>query len=131
MREPDIERDGWCLESGEAYDAAAPDTFPIPTVKERLNLQIGDFAKLIFRIHVEDVDDPFPAERMWVIVSDIRQDGYTGILDNDPDAVAENDLFWSGIELPFEACHVIQIMPGDENSKAIVADGPKRRWPRD
>ncbi|MCJ1962802.1 hypothetical protein [Novosphingobium mangrovi (ex Hu et al. 2023)] len=27
MREPDLQVDGWCLDDGEVYHAAAPDTF--------------------------------------------------------------------------------------------------------
>jgi len=33
MREPDFDRDGWCLEDGEERHREAPDKFWIPSVK--------------------------------------------------------------------------------------------------
>ena len=54
--------------------------------------------------------------------------GYLGILDNDPCSVAENDDFWSGIELPFGPQHVINIDERDDKTIALAAQGPKKRW---
>jgi hypothetical protein len=68
MRQPDIQLDGWCLDSGEAYHADAPSTFWIPARDRRESLQPGDFAKLIFRISVDNLEEPVTVERMWVIV---------------------------------------------------------------
>ena len=67
---------------------------------------------------------------MWVLVRERLDGGYLGILDNDPDAIAENDEFWSGIELPFEPRHVIDILARNENTTALAEKEPKRRWPR-
>lgn len=131
MREPDFENDGWCLDDGEECNRAAPDTFWIPSLDAREGLLPGDLAKLIFRIHVADPQNPISVERMWVIVRERIPGGYLGILDNDPDALAENDVFWSGIELPFSARHVIDIDDRDENTIALAAQIPKRRWPGD
>ena len=130
MREPDFEADGWCLDDGEEYQRAAPSTFWLPTREARESLQPGDLAKLIFRISLDDPDEPVAVERMWVLVRERITGGYLGILDNDPDALTENDEFWSGIELPFEPHHVINIGERDENTIRLAAQEPKRRWPR-
>lgn len=128
MREPDFDVDGWCLDDGEEYHRAAPDTFWIPGREAREGLQPGDLAKLIFRINVDDPEAPVAVERMWVLVRERTPGGYLGVLDNDPDALAENEEFWSGIELPFAARHVINIDERDENTIALAAEEPKRRW---
>ncbi|WP_242127585.1 hypothetical protein [Sphingobium sp. Sx8-8] len=95
----------------------------------RESLQPGDLVKLIFRISIDDPDEPVAVERMWVLVRKQVEGGqYLGILDNDPSAVAENDEFWSGIELPFAPHHVIDIEPGDQNTRALADKEPKRRW---
>ena len=130
MREPDFEVDGWCLEDGEEYHRAAPDTFWIPTRKAHEALQPGDLAKLIFRISVDHPDEPVAVERMWVLIRERIVGGYFGTLDNDPDALAENDEFWSGIELPFRPHHIIDIDERDEKTIHLAAQEPKRRWPR-
>ncbi len=68
---------------------------------------------------------------MWVLVRAKVGDHYFGILDNDPYAIEENDEFWSGIELPFAAWHVIDIDPADDATRAKSAAAPRRDWPRD
>ncbi|WEZ83986.1 hypothetical protein P6U16_04440 [Rhizobium sp. 32-5/1] len=130
MRKPDFDIDGWCLEDGEEYHRAAPETFWIPDRETREGLQPGDFAKLIFRISIDDPHTPVAVERMWVLVRERVDGGYLGILDNDPDAIDENEEFWRGIELPFAACHVINIDVRDKNSIAVAAQAPKRKWPK-
>lgn len=129
MRKPDLEFDGWCLEDGEAHYRAAPDTFWIPELEKRQDLVTGDYAKLIFRISLED--DPngrSSIERMWVVVRERIDGGYLGVLDNKPDAIEENDELWLGTELPFAPGHVIDIEPGDEKSRTLAAANPRRRW---
>ena len=130
MREPDFELDGWCLEDGEAYHAEAPETFWLPDRQRRESLQPGDFAKLIFRISVDNADTNVAVERMWVLVRERTWVGYLGILDNEPDAIAENDEFWLGTELPFLAKHVINIEEKDAKTIALAREEPLRRWPR-
>ena len=131
MREPDWELDGRELDNGEEYHANAPETFWIPSRVERDNLQQGDFAKLIFRICVDDEEDPVAVERMWILVRGKLGDTYFGILDNEPDALAENEEFWAGTELPFRAEHVINITPADQESIDFARLPPRRPWPRD
>lgn len=130
MREPDFQLDGWCLEDGEAYHQAAPDTFSIPPRSVREGLRIGDLAKLIFRIRIDNPDEPEAIERMWVVIRERTPTGYLGMLDNDPVSIEENDELWSGTELPFAAHHVIEVEIRDEASIAL-ASRPGRPWPED
>lgn len=130
MREPDIDTDGWCLDDGEAYHRAAPKTFWIPDLAERRNLRPGDLAKLIFQIHIDDDDDPIRVERMWVIVRERIDGGYLGLLDNDPTCLDENDILWSGIELPFQPRHIIDVDERNDNTLAALVETPRRLWPR-
>lgn len=130
MREPDFEIDGWCLDDGEAYHAEAPETFWLPERQRRESLQPGDLAKLIFRISVDNADENVAVERMWVLVRERTSSGYLGILDNEPDAIAENDEFWLGTELPFSAKHVINIEEKDAKTVELAREEPLRRWRR-
>ncbi|HCF24182.1 MAG TPA: hypothetical protein DER67_01325 [Novosphingobium sp.] len=91
----------------------------------------GDLAKLIFRISIDNAEEPEAVERMWVLVREVTSSGFFGILDNDPSSVAYNDEFWSGIEVPFEARHVINFDERDENTILLAGRDPSRRWPRD
>jgi hypothetical protein len=125
---PDVDRDGWSLEDGEEYHRRAPDTFHIPDRELREIMPPGAFVKLIFRIAVDDDEEPVVYERMWVIVRERIEGGYLGILDNNPFAISENDEFWSGIELPFEPRHIIEAQVPNAASLAIAEAIPKRRW---
>ena len=129
MREPDFDVDGWCLEDGEALHREAPETFWLPEPERRDALQTGDLAKLVFRISVDNEEEPVAVERMWVLVRGRVGDHYFGVLDNDPYAIEENDELWSGVELPFAARHVIDIDPADEATRAQAAEPPRRAWP--
>ena len=131
MKEPDFDIDGWCLEDGEALHREAPETFWLPDLARRDALQPGDLAKLVFRISVDNDDEPVAVERMWVLVRGRVGEHYFGVLDNDPCAIEENDELWSGIELPFTARHVIDIDPAAEATRAKAAEPPKRAWTRD
>jgi hypothetical protein len=131
MREPDFELDGWCLEDAEERHRESPKTFWIPALEDRRRLGPGDHAKLIFRIAVDDPAAPAAVERMWVLVRERAGEGWFGLLDNHPRAIAENDEFWSGVEIPFASRHVIDIEPGDESTLARAMEEPLRRWPRD
>jgi hypothetical protein len=119
MRTPDFEIDGWCLDDAEDIHQDAPKTFYIPELKVRQSLQPGDYAKLIFRIAVAG-EEPVSVERMWVIVRAPTPDGYVGMLDNEPDAIAENDRFWVGTELAFEYRHVIAVQRSTPASTALA-----------
>lgn len=128
MREPDIELDGWCLENGEDRHSNAPKTFWIPDRQRRESLEVGDLAKLIFRISVDDAEEPVAVESMWVLVRERTTDGYLGLLDNAPFSIAENDEFWIGTELPFAPHHVIDISEKDVNTTELAKREPLWRW---
>jgi hypothetical protein len=128
MRAPDLDEDGWCLESAVEYHQLHSETFDIPDERTRRNLRPGDFAKLIFAIAVEEDEDPI-YERMWVVVREVSDDIYFGLLDNEPD-IDENDEFWLGTELPFGPEHIIDVKPGDAESRPYAARTPLRGWPR-
>ena len=94
------------LDNGVELHRESPATFWIPPQAERESLQVGDCAKCIFRI---EIDDAVHVERMWVIVQDVGNGWYTGILDNDPYCT---DEISSGILIEFTPDHVIQIDRG-------------------
>jgi hypothetical protein len=131
VREPTIEADGWSLENGEEYHRRAPETFWIPDRQARESLHPGDLAKLIFKIALDDPDDPFAYERMWVIVREKTDGGYFGMLDNEPDSIAQNDEFWLGTELPFRPEHIINLELPSEETVDLARRPPRRAWPRD
>lgn len=88
---PTIEKNEWALISAEERAAAAPDTFQIPPRPVRESLSVGEAAKLLFDIETRK-DGQFVdrgVHRMWVIVKAKTEEGYIGVLDNDPSA-AEN-----------------------------------------
>lgn len=64
-----------------------------------------------------------------MLVRERIPDGYLGILDNDPNALEENEEFWRGIELPFAVRHVINIDERDDNTIVLAAQEPQRNWP--
>lgn len=129
MRTPDLIEDGWALESGVDYHALHPETFQIPDDAARRSLQVGDFAKLIFAIAVEEDEDPV-YDRMWVVIREVAGDRYFGLLDNEPD-IEDNDEFWLGTELPFGPEHVVDVQPGNAESRTYATRPPLRAWPRD
>jgi hypothetical protein len=128
VRSPDLQIDGWRLEDGESRHRETPSSFWIPDLAIRTSLYPGDFAKLIFSIAVDDLEQSLEVERMWVIVRERTSFGYLGVLDNDPKCIAENDSLWSGAELPFEARHIIDVDHANEDSVRIAADRPAKLW---
>ena len=130
MREPSWEVDGWELDDGEQCHAEFPGTFWIPKRQHREALYPGDYAKLIFRISLDDPSDPVSVERMWVLVRERTPSGYLGVLRNEPDALEENDDLWLDTELPFRPEHIIDIQSADEESVDLAKQPPRRAWPR-
>jgi len=128
MRSADLTIDGWCLEDGEECHKRAPSTFFIPDLRVREILQPGDFAKLIFRMRVDDDGNPEAVERMWVIVRERTPGGYIGMLDNEPSAIAENDSFWRGSELPFEPRHIIAVDHANAESTNLAGQPVPIPW---
>lgn len=105
-----IEQDGWALVSAEERAAAAPATFQIPSRAVRESLSIGDGAKLLFDIETKERGEIVDrgVDRMWVIAKTKSQDGYVGILDNNP-GTAENLKLNEGDLIFFGPEHVADV----------------------
>lgn len=90
--------DSWELESAEKRHAAHPESFEIPPPGVRAGLRIGDSAKLLFRFAAGHV------ERMWVLVTEVAEGRYAGVLTHD--AAAAGAPVRKGLELRFGPGHV-------------------------
>ena len=129
LRAPDLHRNGWRLLDGEQLNRGASETFHIPDLALRRNLQLGDFAKLVFEIALQGEKYP-SVERMWVVIRGRTPNGYLGVLDNEPDCIAENDSFWLGAEVPFDHRHIIAVQGSDEASVALAKAPVPIPWDR-
>lgn len=78
---------------------------------------------------MDNSEEPVAVERMWVVVRERTASGYLGVLDNEPDSIAENDEFWVGTELPFGPQHIINIEDRDPASISLAREEPRTRWP--
>lgn len=76
-----LDSHGWVLESAVERHVAYPETFEIPPAEVRNNLQIGQGAKLLFRLKRPEDEG---VERMWVTVTRITDTGYVGALESKP-----------------------------------------------
>ncbi len=135
MRFPTIEFDYWTLVSGEARHASAAESFLIPSFDQRMRLQRGDAAKLIFEIESQDEDQEISrdCERMWVVLSEVTGDCFIGRLVNSPISTENDSDFYLSldVEIPFLPEHVIEIgHPPKEYLDALFSEGPKKSWPR-
>ncbi|KQN06446.1 hypothetical protein ASE78_15945 [Sphingomonas sp. Leaf25] len=84
---------------------------------------------MIFRISVDNSEEPVAVERMWVVVRERIPGGYLGVLDNEPDSIGKTDEFWVGTELPFRPEHIINIEDRDAASMSLATEEPRTRWP--
>lgn len=136
MRLASREYDYCALRSGEQAHTEHPYTFWIPPLEERKNLRIGQAARLIFDIDLEDEEGniEIQGERMWVIFAEKHQNFYISILDNSPGSfeLSPDAYLCFGAEVPFLPEHIIDI---DEAPQKYVEwqlkQTPERRWPRD
>jgi hypothetical protein len=115
----------WYLDDPRPIAASSPYTFFMPSETECLAVRPGDVVKLIFAY--EGPTEKWAAERMWVLVSDVRRDGLAGTLDNDPDE--PNAPLKSGDVIAFLHHHII----GIEFDKPDTAPPPVPRreyWQR-
>jgi hypothetical protein len=108
VKSPELDRDGWTLESAVSRSEANPNTFLIPAPSERSSLKVGQGVKLVFWIQG---DEDFPVcERMWVVVVERLQDGnYVGQLESMPETEASLRL---GQRMVFGPDHVAEIFDG-------------------
>jgi hypothetical protein len=133
MHLPSFESDYWELRSGEEAHREHPDTFWIPPLEQRQNLNRGQAARLIFDIESEDEDGNInvQSERMWVTVSERHGDYYIGILNNQPVSLkpADDVYLCFGAEIPFLPEHVIDIAnPPNEFVEWQLGQPPERCW---
>lgn len=114
MEYPNLERDGWALDSAERRSEVSPDTFHIPPLAERRNLPPGKGVKLLFLLADEEASTGQRAvhcERMWVTIVERRPDGrYVGVLGNRP---ASSDALSAGDRVVFGPEHVAAVFDGD------------------
>lgn len=102
-----LENDFWTLESGFDRHVKNPNGFWIPDEEQRLTLDKGAAAKLIFLLEGEDDDGE---SRVWVIVLGSRYGYYLGILGSDPDCLeSEDGVLQRGSKLWFKPAHIIDI----------------------
>ena len=94
----------WSLENAQEIAEQSPYTFYKPSAEIIARISPGEVVKLIFTFTSEDPEAP-GAERMWVIVDEIRPDGtFRGRLDNEPRYINDLEL---GEEIIFAERHII------------------------
>ena len=100
----DLQEHGIELDNGVERNREAPDTFEIPCAYERCNIGVGEYAKLMF-INKNNEGDLW-AERMWVKITKVTDEGYIGTLANDPLSLTSLTF---GTDISFGADNVIDI----------------------
>lgn len=73
----------WSLVDAQKIAEEFPYTFYKPSSQLVSQLKPGNQVKLIFEFRSDDPDAP-SAERMWVDIEEVSDDGFYGLLDNDP-----------------------------------------------
>jgi hypothetical protein len=116
------------LEDVEKTAKENPETFFIPSEKERTSQRVGNSVRLHFRLKGPAPGEP-QAERMWVTITQEQRlfKPYKGVLENAP--VFIEDLK-QGMQVTFKSCHIAQtiIKKGDQrwldcaNLKALVSE---------
>ena len=115
IREPQLERDGWALDSGEERHRQSPATFEIPSAAVRRSLKLGDTVKLLFLFLENDgTERSIQCERMWVQVDGMEGDRYVGRLASQP---VISDVLGPGDRITFGPEHVVSLYvpPGSRN----------------
>lgn len=93
----------WTLVDAEKIAQANKYTFEKPSQQVIQKLKVGNYVKLIFNFESTNEEHP-SAERMWVIITAINNDKFTGKLDNDPFFLHE---LFAGDQIHFEHQHII------------------------
>ena len=104
---PTLESDGWQLESAVERHADAPETFEIPPERIRSRLVPESDAKLIFTLR--STDGNVVVERMWVRITGYTDDGYEGVLNNEPRTPGVPLTL--GDRVTFKPEHIIDALP--------------------
>ena len=117
MTTPNLDENGWELESAEMRHAVAPSRFLIPSLQERSSLVPGQRVKLLFLLLTTEIPAQVTCERMWVTVRESSPNGYTGTLDSLP---ASSQAIRPGDQVKFRPEHVCGIlvspMPNQESN---------------
>lgn len=79
------------------------ENFEIPSKTRLENLKIGDLVKLIFRFENGEF---VQVERMWVVISGVKDGKFVGNLDNEPFVKGSLKL---GDEIKFDYKNVLEI----------------------
>lgn len=101
--EDNLRNKSWKLDDAQLIADEFPYTFYKPSEEVVSLLKSGNLAKLIFRFESDDPDAP-GAERMWVKIIEVNENGFSGYLDNDP--VYIKDLRYKD-PVRFQQCHII------------------------
>ncbi|KRE61932.1 immunity protein Imm33 domain-containing protein [Paenibacillus sp. Soil750] len=98
----------WSLEDVEKTKLLNPNTFFIPSQKDRQKQKKGDLVRLHFILNHPSENDP-RAERMWVEITEKKlfSHKYIGILTNQPTYI--NSLH-AGDKIEFEPKHIARII---------------------
>ena len=107
-----LSRDGWTLDDAELRLMEGRSIYWLPDRGDRLAVESGDLAKLIFRIASLDdtAHDPSHCEWMWVEVDKAEDGWWHGALANDPQQPGRTEY---GMSVWFRPEHVIDIIKPD------------------
>ena len=78
-----VKEKSWSLVDAQKLAEEFPYTFYKPSSQLVSQLKPGNQVKLIFEFRSDDPDAP-SAERMWVDIAEVSNEGFYGLLDNDP-----------------------------------------------
>lgn len=108
MKLATFECDGYQLSNGEKLHKKNPKKFWIPSLKIRNNFKVGDVVKLVFEykkpLYYSDFFCYASAERMWVIIKEVKDGNYIGVLANSPNPESNLTI---GDEIFFKPKHII------------------------
>ncbi|PJZ64051.1 hypothetical protein CH371_20175 [Leptospira wolffii] len=103
----------WKLIDPRIQAKETPFTFYLPSSTLLEKLQAKDSAKLIFEL-LEAIPDGPRAERMWVTITERKNDVFTGTLENKPDYIKNLN---PGDSIKFANYHIIDTSIPDPESK--------------
>lgn len=123
-------RNAWTLDDPTELIKEAPYTFFVPSRQMIKLLVPGDLVKLIFRSSVPR--EKWNAEKMWVEITDIAGDAFTGKLANDPYDMPQ---IKAGDEIKFNGQYIVDLIvvkPERLTSEQVLKIAPERRefWDR-
>ena len=98
-----VQNQSWHLENAQKIAYEFPYTFYKPSNEVVSQLKPGNQAKLIFQFESDDPEAP-SAERMWVEIIEVTNNGFRGTLDNDP-AYIQDLKYQDPVE--FQEYHII------------------------